>query len=210
MSAALPHATLNKSPNPWPSDCSCLTNGSKSAPAVAGEAQQGGGVAVNEVTLFNPRNRRWTRKVTGCMFLAVNISKSSALVQHVCTVGVPGAMSFNIHSNSPVVVLSPLFKGSGLRGLCRSHQEGAAALAEKLLCPDSVACGQFAPTSPVRTRGQRGREPAFQDLPGPSRSLSFSCCCPCFVCFRLVFVGGRHPFQICWILLPSSCWFTAV
>lgn len=48
----------------------------------------GGGVAVNEVTLFNPRNRRWPRKVTGCMSLAVNFSKSSALVQHVCTVGV--------------------------------------------------------------------------------------------------------------------------
>lgn len=65
----------------------------------------------------------------------------------------------------------------GLEGqvLCGSHQEGAADLAEKLLCPDSVACGQFALTSPVRTPGQRGCEAVSQDLPESRVSPAAAC-----------------------------------
>lgn len=68
-------------------------------------------------------------------------------------------MSFNIHSSSPVVVLSPLFKGSGLRGLCGSHQEGVAALwpvASLLRLLQSGHVGSAGVSLPSRT---------FQDLP---------------------------------------------
>lgn len=121
------------------------------------------------------------------MSLAIHVPKSRAPPR---TTGLPCRccmrMSFNSHSASPGGGLVSIVHGAA-SSLCGSHQEGAAALAEKLLCPPlwpRPVCSDFSRQNPWAAW-------AWPCLPGPSGTLSFSCRC-LFCLLQTCFCGRKR------------------